>query len=93
MKKTLISLSFATLLTACGSPNYHQDIASINAERNSAQAKVTSASLEQARMQRQNQLEESILYRQRDAMQNQTNMEKSSVIGSFYDNTIGRIIK
>lgn len=89
MKKTLCICLLNVGLVACTGSDYHRDIASINAERNSAQALVTQASLDQARMQRQNQLEETILSRQRDAMVNQTQMEKTNI----FKNAVGWLFK
>ena len=62
------------MLFACATER--KSIAQINAERNNAQAYVTTESLEQQRMQRQNELEESILRRQQDRMENQSTREK-----------------
>lgn len=74
MKKLLICTLIVPMLFACATER--KSIAQINAERNNAQAYVTTASLEQQRMQRQNELEESILIRQKDRMENQTTREK-----------------
>lgn len=93
MKKLLLIATISTVLTACTGGNYHRDIASINAERNSTQAMVTDASLAQARKQRQNQLEEAILLRQQDAMANQSRRESSSVVTDTLKNTLGVIFK
>ena len=74
MKKLLICTLIVPMLFAC--PTERKSIAQINAERNNAQAYVTTESLEQQRMQRQNELEESILRRQQDRMENQSTREK-----------------
>lgn len=95
MKHLATLTLLSSLLVACAGGNYKRDIASINAERNSAQAQVTTASLEQARMQRVNILEESILARQQQALENQARQESSNVvtgaIGGFFDATIGTV--
>ncbi|OOF37562.1 NGK_0946 family protein [Rodentibacter heidelbergensis] len=86
MKKLLICTLTLSLLFACATER--KSIAQINAERNSAQAYVTTASLEQQRMQRQNEIEESILRRQQDRMENQTSQEKTNqimgIIGTIF---------
>ena len=74
MKKLLICTLIVPMLFACATER--KSIAQINAERNNAQAYVTTDSLEQQRMQRQNELEESILRRQQDRMENQSTREK-----------------
>ncbi|MBS6047176.1 hypothetical protein EUX54_03255 [Haemophilus haemolyticus] len=74
MKKLLICTLIVPMLFACATER--KSIAQINAERNNAQAYVTTESLEQQRMQRQNELEESILRRQQDRMENQSTREK-----------------
>lgn len=74
MKKLLICTLIVPMLFACATER--KSIAQINAERNNAQAYVTTESLEQQRMQRQNELEESILKRQQDRMENQSTREK-----------------
>lgn len=80
MKKLLLSIITLTLVTACTSARHDRTIAQINAERNSELATVTDASLAQARKQRQNELEESILARQKEAMKNQERTESTDVI-------------
>ena len=74
MKKLLICTLIVPMLFACATER--KSIAQINAERNNAQAYVTTESLEQQRMQRQNELEESILRKQQDRMENQSTREK-----------------
>lgn len=78
MKKLVIFSLISLVLTGCATER--KSIAQINAERNSAQAQVTVASLEQQRMQRQNEREESILRRQQDAMEHQSRQETSDLI-------------
>ena len=78
MKKLAIVTLTALVLAGCASER--KSIAQINAERNSAQAQVTIASLEQQRMQRQNEREESILRRQQDAMEHQSRQETGNLI-------------
>lgn len=80
MKKLFLSTLVLALVTACASDRHDRTIAQINAERNDAAATVTAASLEQARKQRQNELEESILARQKAAMKNQERAEGTDVI-------------
>lgn len=85
MKKLFIVTLAIPMLFACATER--KSIAQINAERNSAQAYMTTASYEQQKMQRLNELEESILIRQQNKMENQTNQEKTDrvmgVIGTF----------
>lgn len=95
MKKYLILAIFPLILTACAGGDYKRSSAQINAERNSAQSLVTAASLEQARMQRTNELEESIKVRQQQAMENQSRRESSRVVTDTIGNglcAIGAII-
>lgn len=88
MKKSVIFAIFPLFLTACTGGNYHRSTADINAERNSAQSIVTAATLEQQRMQRVNALEESILLRQQDALQNQSRRESSAVVTDTIGNGV-----
>ncbi|MCW9717446.1 NGK_0946 family protein [Avibacterium sp. 21-599] len=95
MKKSFLFTIFPFILSACASGDYHRSAASINAERNSAQSIVTAASLEQARMQRTNELEESIKVRQQQALENQSRRESSSVVTEAIGNglcALGAII-
>ncbi len=88
MKKLIMLSLVVPMLFACASER--RSIAQINAERNSAQALVTEASLEQQRKQRQNELEESILRRQQDAMENQSKRETSDLILAPFKMILGR---
>ncbi|OOF41370.1 hypothetical protein BKK49_04980 [Rodentibacter rarus] len=76
--KKLVIYALIPMLFACATER--KSIAQINAERNSSQALVTTASLDQQRKQRQNELEEAILRRQQDRMETQTTREKTSVV-------------
>ncbi len=89
--KKLMTLSAAILLTACASDGYDKTIAQINAERNSAAATVTAASLQQARMQRQNEIENAILVRQKAALKNSERRESSNVVTDTISNGLGAI--
>lgn len=80
MKKVFFSAMIVSLLTACASERHDRTIAQINTERNDQTATVTTASLEQARKQRQQELEESILARQKAALKNQEKAEGTDVI-------------
>lgn len=88
MKKLVIFSLISLVLTGCATER--KSIAQINAERNSAQAQVTEASLEQQRMQRQNEREESILRRQQDIMENQSRQETSDLILAPFKMILGR---
>lgn len=88
MKKLVIFSLISLVLTGCATER--KSIAQINAERNSAQAQVTVASLEQQRMQRQNEREESILRRQQDIMENQSRQETSDLILAPFKMILGQ---
>lgn len=97
MKKHLLFVICPLILTACSGGDYRRSSAEINAARNSAQSIVTEASLAQARRQRDNELEEAILQRRQATLENQSRAESSRVvtdsIGSFFQNTIGILVK
>lgn len=93
MKKLLTLSILSMAVTACTDSAYSASSAQINAERNAEQSIITTAALEQHRMQRQNQLEEAILARQRGAMKNEDQRDQASTVNSWYKATLGQIIK
>ncbi len=87
MKKFIaVTFIFCSLLTACSSNShskksesrYYRTNSEINAERNSAEARVTSASIEQNRMQRQDQFEDGILRYKLERLEKQNQENNSS---------------
>lgn len=88
MKKFIVLGLSALILAGCATER--KSIAQINAERNSAEAYVSEATLAQQRRQRQNEREESILRRQQDAMENQSRKESSDLILAPFKMILGR---
>lgn len=91
MKKLALSTTLAVILSACSNGSNY-DIREINAKRNSAEAMVTTASAAQADLQRDQELKERILARQKSAMDHQDTAESINSIGNAIDSTIGRFI-
>lgn len=91
MKKLALSTTLAVILSACSNGSNY-DIREINAKRNSAEAMVTTASAAQADLQRDQELKERILARQKSAMDHQDTTESINSIGNAIDSTIGRFI-